>query len=214
MEATIRSHRAAFARLRGEVVAMAKAVADAKAALQAAGIKPDAAADGKAVEIGALLHAFEGRLNAMLFLADFVCDGGADAPGRELDHVPTVSDVVSRLGRESADDDRSGTAAGSGSNEAPSVSMLGALVEALNASMSATEPSAGTEPVVDATSAAVATVEPDRGEASFEEAQPAAAGADPPAQAAAVFATTPDGRDIGERSDAVLRTAMPGHDDV
>jgi hypothetical protein len=23
-----------------------------------------------------------------------------------------------------------------------------------------------------------------------------------------------DGRDIGERSDAVLRTAMPGHDDV
>jgi hypothetical protein len=23
-----------------------------------------------------------------------------------------------------------------------------------------------------------------------------------------------DGRDIGERSDAVLRTAMPGHDDL
>jgi hypothetical protein len=31
-----------------------------------------------------------------------------------------------------------------------------------------------------------------------------------------VFATKKDvdGRDIGERSDAVLRTAMPGHDEV
>jgi hypothetical protein len=142
MEATIRSDRAAFLRLRAEAQTMAKAIADAKATLQAWAIKPDAAPGGKATELAALLLDLESRLNAMQFLMDFVCDGGADAPARELDHVPTVSDVVSRLGRggEAAAEDRDAAQPKPGFDEVPSVSMLGALVEALNASISATEP--------------------------------------------------------------------------
>lgn len=142
MEATIRNDRAAFVRLRGEAQAMARAIADAKAALQAWAIKPDAAPGGKAVEIGALLLDLESRLNAMQFLMDFVCDGGADAPARELDHVPTVSDIVSRLGRggEAAAEDRNAAQPKPGADQVPSVSMLGALVEALAATVVPREP--------------------------------------------------------------------------
>jgi hypothetical protein len=273
MEATIRSDRAAFLRLRAETQAMAKAIADAKTALQAWAIKPDAAPGGKATELAALLLDLESRLNAMQFLMDFVCDSGADAAARELDHVPTVSDVVSRLGRggEAATGDRDAARPGPGCDDVPSVSMLGALVEALNASISATDPMAGVEPVANA------AVGPDRGEAPSDDAKPAIADALPPPRAVArapdgdllasfarmaaipipapetgaavIFAclaeTTDtafdqsndaqseppaalvpgalalpaasqdvDGRNIGERSDAVLRTTVPGHDDV
>jgi hypothetical protein len=191
MEATIRSDRAAFRRLRDEALAMVNAITDAKAALQAAAIKPDATSGGKAIEIGALLHDFEGRLNAMLFLVDFVCEGASAAPARELDHVPTVSDVVSRLGRGPADGDRSGVAVGAGSDEVPSVSMLGALVEALNASISTAEPTAGTASGADAASAAIAAMEPDRRGAPSEVAHPAATA--PLAQPAAALPAAPEG---------------------
>jgi hypothetical protein len=158
-----------------------------------------------------------------------------------------VSDVVSRLGRggEAAAEDHDAARPGPGCDDVPSVSMLGALVEALNASISATEPIAEVEPVANA------AVGPDHGEAPAEDAKPAKADALPPAPPAPAIARAPegdllasfarmvaipilapepgtavifaglpavsqnlDGRDIGERSDAVLRTAMPGHDDV
>jgi hypothetical protein len=157
--------------------------------LQAWAIKPDAAPGGKATELAALLLDLESRLHAMQFLMDFVCDGGTDAAARELDHVPTVSDVVSRLGRggEAAAEDRDAAQPRPGGDDVPSVSMLGALVEALNASISATEPMAGVEP------AANAAVGPDHGDAPAEGARPAIADAFPPTLPAPTVARAPEG---------------------
>jgi hypothetical protein len=125
----------------------------------------------------------------MQFLMDFVCDGGADAAAHDLDHVPTVSDVVSRLGRggEATAENRDAAPPRPGCDDVPSVSMLGALVEALNASISATEPIAEVEPVANA------AVGPDHGEAPAEGAKSATTDALPPALSAPAVARAPEG---------------------
>jgi hypothetical protein len=197
MEATIRNDRAAFLRLRAEAQAMVKAIADARAALQAWAIKPDAAPGGKAAELAALLLDLESRLNAMQFLMDFVCDGGADASAHEIDHVPTVSDVVSRLGRggETAAEDRA-LQPRPGADQVPSVSMLGALVEALAATVVPREP----EPVAStidtapqATAGSLEPLPPAAMEMSMEARKPAAGieTVQPPPSETAVPMTVP-----------------------
>ena len=197
MEATIRNDRAAFLRLRAEAQAMVRAITGAKAALQAWAIKPDAASGGKAAELAALLLDLESRLNAMQFLMDFVCDGEANASAHETDHVPTVSDVVSRLGRgsESAAEDRIALQPRPGADQVPSVSMLGALVEALAATVVPREP----EPVAidTAPQAAAGGLEPPPPaamEMPMEARKPAAAGIEtvqPPPSETAVPMTVP-----------------------
>ena len=68
---------AAFGRLRAEMGAMATALTEAKLAMLTAASTPDGSSSGKAVDLGALVLDLEGRLNAMLYLIEFVADGGA-----------------------------------------------------------------------------------------------------------------------------------------
>jgi hypothetical protein len=153
MEATIRDDRATLGRLRLALGEMARAIARAKAAA------PDAPApEGDAT--ATLLDELEHRIDAMLEIA------GAAAPQPAAqtapDRVPTVSNVVSRLGpaAEAQKTDAPVPAGTSdtgvaGNREArpeaeleshrnphqdvPTVSMLKAMVEAMNAA-APTEP--------------------------------------------------------------------------
>jgi hypothetical protein len=153
MEATIRDDRATLGRLRLALGEMARAIARAKAAA------PDTAApEGGAT--AALLDEFEHRVDAMLEIA------GAAAPQPPAqagpDQVPTVSNVVSRLGPAA---EAQTTAVPAGTSDAglaeghearheadleshqdvPTVSMLKAMVEAMNAAAPA-EPAKAVKP--------------------------------------------------------------------
>jgi len=102
-------------RLRAGLADLALAVARAKA-LE---IEPEAAAPGK-LDVAALLNEFEARVAGLIALVDVPVQNAA-----EDDAVPTVSHVVSRLGRgEEATPTQSAD-----------VSALGAMVEKLAASM-------------------------------------------------------------------------------
>lgn len=175
MDAAIRRDRGVLDRLSRDLAAMARAVAQAKAALQAGAIKPDAATGGKPVGVDALLDELEHRLDTMIEAAGGDAAAIAHAataaavvsataqpveapppapldrssaaashapepqpPRPEPDHVPTVSDVVSRLGRTDdaplpAAELLSAAAALGPGRDVPTVSMLEALVEALTA---------------------------------------------------------------------------------
>jgi hypothetical protein len=170
MQAAMRGERAAFARLQGELEAMAKAIAQARAHLQGEAIESDAAMGGKGVALAALLDEIELRVDTMRELAgQHVCAGApalvvappppaeqvtaeragedngtaamtaADAPARAAPgRVPTVSDVVSRLGRLNEEalpaSDRDKITPPRTAHDVPTVSMLEAMVEALTAS--------------------------------------------------------------------------------
>ena len=149
METTIREERDTLDRLRRALGEMARAVARAKIehksehkTEQAAAPAPEGGAPA------ALLDALERHIDAMLEIA-----GGGSvltaAQAIDPDRVPTVSGVVSRLdpaadaqgqdlspAADGALPDRSDApaeTAGQGSQDVPTVSMLKAMVEALNA---------------------------------------------------------------------------------
>jgi hypothetical protein len=131
METAIRGERLTFARLRAALGETATAIAQAKRA-----IKPEAGAAGKPLDVALLLEELGHCVDAMIEMAH-------ERPGREAgdDRVPTVSGVVSRLGRgldTGADSPRDVSA-----SAAPTVSMLQAMVEALHVSEpAAPEPAA------------------------------------------------------------------------
>jgi len=163
MDSALRKDRAALDRLRVQLQAMAEAVAQAKAEWQPSAMKPDAAAQGKALH--GLLDELEHRIDAMIEVT-----GAGEAPRPQSPlagtpapasegpaavvpavaaaatmtatgepqgapaRVPTVSDVVSRLGRPGespapADEER--PAVDTATADVPTVSMLEAMVEAL-----------------------------------------------------------------------------------
>jgi hypothetical protein len=157
MEAAMRSERTALGRVRVALGEMAGAVAQAKAALHAHAIGPDAAAEVAALDVAALLDELEHRLDAMIEIAGGIAPAGAPAGhgdaqpapddgveppkddasetiihSRNRDRVPTVSGVVSRLGR--SHEGFAAPTAVTGDRDVPSVSMLEAMVEALSVS--------------------------------------------------------------------------------
>jgi hypothetical protein len=89
MQAAMRGERAAFARLQGELEAMAKAIAQARAHLQGDAIKPDADVGGKGIVFAALLDELQLRIDCMQELAGvpFV-PGSATAPAAALEPLP------------------------------------------------------------------------------------------------------------------------------
>jgi hypothetical protein len=150
METTIREERATLGRLRQALGEMARAVARAKAGWP----EPMAIADSNAAT---LLDELEHHIDTMLEIA-----GGGSAPVQiaEPDQVPTVSGVVSQLapladtqhhdapqgsdaGRAGApNDDTRADASGEDAQDVPTVSMLKAMVEALNAAAPSETPEA------------------------------------------------------------------------
>lgn len=164
----MRGERAAFARLHGELKALADAIAQARDHLQGALTESDAAMGGKGVALAALLDEMEQRVDTMRELADRHVRAGApdlvaappaeavtaaragshgrtagtaaaDAPAHAAAaRVPTVSDVVSRLGRSNEEAlpamDRDDITPPRSAQDVPTVSMLEAMVEALTAS--------------------------------------------------------------------------------
>src|SRR5207253_1487977 len=104
MEDALRSDGGALERVRADLAEMATALAQAKGAL---GANNPAAAD----QLGSLLRTLEGRLNSIVGVvgapvpaASAGTDAAAEQPATmpaetESDQVPTVSNVVSRLGR-------------------------------------------------------------------------------------------------------------------
>jgi hypothetical protein len=135
MEAAIGRERSTLERLRGELAALAQIIAEAKIAVHRRAVKPDAAA---ALDVTALLDELEHRVDAMLEL------GGhsrtqpmtRDEPSSiEPDRVPTVSGVVSRLGRGGDEpiEETAQLAAEAGERDGSSASMLEAMVLALSA---------------------------------------------------------------------------------
>jgi len=218
LDAAARGDRTALERLRTELAAAARAVSEAKAALQALAIKPDGDADGKAAdpktaELGALLDELEHRIDAMTEAAGgesrtaqarapappprsepaappesaappksaslpesaaplepAATSGGETAaepvtsspstplPALSIDRVPTVSAVVSQLGRAADAEDPARASAldapplrTAAERGIPTVSMLEALVEALTApgKDQATEPAGQEAEAVD-----------------------------------------------------------------
>ena len=127
LDATIRGERGTLGRLRGALRDMAGLLGQAKQSMQ-----PDAK---RPLDIGMLLDELEHRLDTMIGLAEA-------APTRAQPRVPTVSGVVSRLGRV---DDR---AADTGQRQGPTVSELAAMVQALSASVPAAPETAAPEPSV------------------------------------------------------------------
>ena len=134
IEAVVRDERAAMASLRTSLGEMAQAIARAKAV-----------ADSE--NAAAMLDEFEHRVDAMIELA-----GGVPAAEQaaESDHVPTVSDVVLRLGpadtaSEPAVIDAAPPAEPAG-DKGPTVAMLTAMVQALSASIQTPEPEAEVAP--------------------------------------------------------------------
>jgi hypothetical protein len=141
MEAAVRGDRLALGRLREALRGMAKSIARAKAALPAHR-SDNASAGDTAHDIAILLDEFEHRVDAMIEIAGGDMRTGeisaAGVEAAEQAFVPTVSQVVSRLGRsqDQADDEASAAQAytRSGSDQVPTVSMLQAMVEALGSS--------------------------------------------------------------------------------
>src|SRR5262249_3043052 len=145
-EAVVRGERAAFDRLRADLDDMANTVALARSALATFAIKPDGAPDGKGGDVNALLQTIEDRVKAMVAFIGNAGTAAAEpppaatgklalelppaAPAAEPDRVPTVSDVVTQLGR-----DVETPAAETSAESAPSVAALQSMVEALAASM-------------------------------------------------------------------------------
>jgi hypothetical protein len=170
MVAAIRGERATLDLLLTALGEMADAIAQAKSAMQ-----PRVAGPADAgIDLAALLDELEHRVDGMLDIVN----GGAPPAQRHAppmpaaiqppqagdasrpaigsmqgDRVPTVSGVVSRLGRgqdaPATDSDTGAAAHGAGDADVPTVSMLEAMVEALNASVPATVPDAESTPQAD-----------------------------------------------------------------
>ena len=127
---SVRDERAALASLRTSLGEMAQAIARAKAV-----------ADSE--NAAAMLDEFEHRVDAMIEIA-----GGAPAAEQaaEPDQVPTVSDVVLRLGpADTAPEPAVADAAppaDTGGGKGPTVAMLTAMVQALSASIQTPTPEA------------------------------------------------------------------------
>jgi hypothetical protein len=141
MEAAVRADRVALLRLRKALRGLAACIARAKAALPP-DRSADAAAGDTARELAILLDEIEHRVDAMIETAGVDARAnemrGAGGEAAEQAGVPTVSDVVSRLGR--GQDEEDDVAADAGAEtlargaQVPTVSMLQAMVEALGAS--------------------------------------------------------------------------------
>jgi hypothetical protein len=135
MEAAIGRERSTLDRLRAELAALAEMIAEAKIAVHRRAVKPDAAA---ALDVTALLDELEHRVDAMLELGGhsrkqpMILDEPSSA---EPDRVPTVSGVVSRLGRGGDEpiEETAQLAAEAGERDTSSASMLEAMVLALSA---------------------------------------------------------------------------------
>ena len=158
MVAAIRGERATLDRLLDALGEMAGAIAQAKTAV------PPRAADpaGTDIDVAALLDELEHRVDGMLDIVNGGAPpapmaapqaGDASAPGvgpGEDNRVPTVSGVVSRLGRgqdaHAPDGDTDAAPNGADDADVTTVSMLEAMVEALNASVPATAPDTGSAP--------------------------------------------------------------------
>jgi hypothetical protein len=159
IEAVIRREPATIAELRADLAEVVETVAALRAAVDAAG--------QRYTEIGALLQDLERRMLRMTMLlgpapesaapaaqeperpADeqaFLDAIGVDtppgaAPSAEADRVPTVSEVVSQLGRSDAAAEQPDAAAG----HATAVAMLEAMVGELAVAMPAAAPAASNE---------------------------------------------------------------------
>jgi hypothetical protein len=121
-------------RLRAGLADLALALTRAKPQSQAAPIEPEGGGLGKPVDAAATIGELEARVAGLIALIDG--PGANQAVADEAATVPTVSRVVSRLGR----DGEPGTAPAAATS-APSVSALGAMVEALAAAMQPAPPS-------------------------------------------------------------------------
>lgn len=139
MEAAVRGERATHERLRAELTSMADAIAHVKTSLR------NAASSGKPVNVLVLLTWLEARVHGMreylgpakAAVAELAAAVAPDVATAEPEAVPTVSDVVSRLGRASDAIEKEAQAleqsAPAAADDVPTVSMLGAMVEALTA---------------------------------------------------------------------------------
>ena len=169
METAVQGDRTAVDRLRSDLTAMAEAIAQAKEALRPEAVQSADTMRNREANVGLLLRQLESRLNALM---ETVGAAGADAAGPsrqaaapvvsemnapdaaqtpapvetmpELDRVPTVSNVFSRLGRPgplpaSVDWSEAPSRAGDVS-DAPTVSMLEAMVAELAKSVPDTPP--------------------------------------------------------------------------
>ena len=126
--------RGTYERLRGGLADLAQAVARAKADAKAGTFEHEAKTGGKA--IGPLLDDFEARVAGLIALLDVPQNAGEQrADTQEPREVPTVSHVVSQLGREDAMPQAPPDARPAAAGDAPSVTALGAMLEALAASM-------------------------------------------------------------------------------
>jgi hypothetical protein len=156
IEAVVGDERAAMASLRTSLGEMMQAIARAKTV-----------ADSE--NTAAMLDEFEHRVDAMIEIA---CGAPASEQAAEPDQVPTVSDVVLRLGPadtapEPAVVDAAPLAAApladTGGDKGPTVAMLTAMVQALSASIQTPtpEPEAAVAPpapqVAEPTPSALAT---------------------------------------------------------
>ena len=153
MEAAIRGERTALGRLRGALGDMANAIARAKRAMQQSAFKPHARPVDEAFDPAALLDELEHRVDEMIELAGSSPSAGTE-PARPAsdDQVPTVSGVVSRLGRS----ENSGAAEHApDATGVPTVTMLATMVQALSA---AAEPSPETQTTPQAIEAAATPV--------------------------------------------------------
>jgi len=163
MEAAMRSERVTLDCLHAELAAMAKAIAQAKIAVQPGAVKPGAADGSAALDVAALLDELQHRVDVMLEIGGRFSRGRAPAddqvvaapPGRDtpeeivepppavdkllpqpdVEGVPTVSGVVSQLGRTGGEPagDTSSSGDDAGRNAPPSAAILEAMVLALSA---------------------------------------------------------------------------------
>jgi hypothetical protein len=144
MEESVVQQRAAHQRLRSELASVAEALAHAKKSVR------NAATTGKPVNVNVLLTWLEARVHSMRTYLD--PSGEPDSPPRsepiaaaepepaQSEPVPTVSDVVSRLGRASdalAKEVASLQQSVNAVHDVPTPAVLGAMVEALTAASSA-----------------------------------------------------------------------------
>jgi hypothetical protein len=158
MDAAIQHERATLDRLHTELKALAQTIARAKIAVRAGAVKVDALTGSARLDVAGLLDELEHRVDAMLEIGNHsgrnrapaqdhapldrpAAERATDEPAKPRPHiapdrVPTVSEVVSRLGRE--DDHQDDEPRKSAGAPAPQVgrtdaSMLEAMVQALSA---------------------------------------------------------------------------------
>jgi hypothetical protein len=137
LQAAVSQDHDTLERLRAGLAGLAFAVARAKAAP----IEPEDAAGGK-LDVAALLGDFEARLAGLRALLDMPAPDQPAPDQSAPSEVPTVSHVVSQLGR--------GEDSAAPSPADATVSALGAMVEKLAASMFPRPPPAEPAPVLDA----------------------------------------------------------------